>query len=203
MSDQQQHSLYQSQNAASSAGSVNSSSATLGSGGLRSGGSIQGGRRPIIIRDDQQRVMLQSIRDSLAHLQKASPHSPGSDASGASGTSTPNKDSAQSKEGQAVAAASAKRSDTYNSAAMAKIKKSLQTFKKEDARDSVEVEATAKVNVRELIDQINPENRNGDLKSRLGGLVPTLPPNTIHSTSVRKVIVQLYVTAATATTATV
>jgi len=78
---------------------------------------------------------------------------------GASGTSTPNKDSAQSKEGQAVAAASAKRSDTYNSAAMAKIKKSLQTFKKEDARDSVEVEVRESVEVEER-DSVEVEVRD-------------------------------------------
>jgi len=47
------------------------------------GGSTNGtGRRPVIIKDAQQRAMLHKIRDSLAHLQRNSLPSPGSDASG-------------------------------------------------------------------------------------------------------------------------
>lgn len=52
--------------------------------------------------------------------------------SGASGTSTPNKDGAKES-------VMCKRSDNYNNAAMAEIKKSLQTFKKDDTKDDLEV----------------------------------------------------------------
>ncbi|XP_067946869.1 serine/threonine-protein kinase LATS2-like isoform X2 [Watersipora subatra] len=132
------------------------------------------GRRPIIIRDAQQRAMLHNIRDSLAHLQKASLPSPGSDTSGASGTSTPNKESLSGKDG------TSKRNVNYTSTALAEIRKSLQTFKKDEhSKDTdLELEATAKVNVKELIQQICPaENRNG-LQSKFGGLVG---PPAIHS----------------------
>ena len=54
---------------------------------------------------------------------------------GASGTSTPNKDGLSSKDG-----ASAKRNDNYNSTALEKIRKSLQTFKKDEHSKDTDLE---------------------------------------------------------------
>ena len=63
--------------------SLSASTSNLSTASSGTSSSQQGGRRPIIIRDAQQRAMLQNIRDSLAHLQKPnSLPSPGSDHSG-------------------------------------------------------------------------------------------------------------------------
>lgn len=54
-----------------------------------------------------------------------------SDSTGAtSGASTPNKEVLQNKD-----LLQGKRTDNYNSAALAKIRQSLQTYKKDDAKD--------------------------------------------------------------------